>query len=76
MSWSPRCEAILAYPGDVLTRPEHLSASRLNAQDVRDILWLVTFNERHLAAAARRFGVQVAAPGRAWKEISTTNAKK
>ncbi len=79
----------------VLTRPEHLAASRLSAQDVNDVLdavakvstpvtfwflWrpqlqdpademvletavnggaerLVTFNERHLAVAARRFGV-------------------
>jgi predicted nucleic acid-binding protein len=38
--------------------------------------WLVTFNERHLAAAARRFGIQVAAPGKAWKEIQTQNETK
>jgi putative PIN family toxin of toxin-antitoxin system len=98
----------------VLTRREHLAASRLSAQDVNEVLgavakvstpvhfwflwrpqlqdpademvletavngradWLVTFNERHLAAAARRFGVQVAAPGNAWKEIQTHNEKK
>jgi putative PIN family toxin of toxin-antitoxin system len=98
----------------VLTRPEHLAASRVSAQDVSEVLdavakvstpvhfwflWrpqlqdigdemvletavngradlLVTFNERHLAVAARRFGVRVAAPGRAWKEIQLENEKK
>jgi len=31
--------------------------------------WLVTFNLRHLAKAAREFGVRVARPCDAWKEI-------
>jgi predicted nucleic acid-binding protein len=38
--------------------------------------WLVTFNERHLAVAARRFGIRAAAPGKAWKEIQLENEKK
>jgi predicted nucleic acid-binding protein len=37
---------------------------------------LVTFNQRHLAAAARRFGVRVAAPGIVWKEIQLRDEKK
>jgi predicted nucleic acid-binding protein len=85
----------------VLTRPEHLQASGLNANEMNEILdafakvstpvhlrflWrprlkdpademvletavngaadrLVTFNERHLAAAGREFGIGVLAPG-------------
>lgn len=31
--------------------------------------WLVTFNQRHLAGAAREFGIRVARPGDAWREI-------
>ncbi len=31
--------------------------------------WLVTFNLRHLAAAAREFGIQVLRPCDAWREI-------
>jgi len=31
--------------------------------------WLVTFNIRHLSAAAREFGIPVARPCDAWKEI-------
>jgi putative PIN family toxin of toxin-antitoxin system len=31
--------------------------------------WLVTFNERHLAAAARTFGIRVKRPCDAWREI-------
>jgi predicted nucleic acid-binding protein len=31
--------------------------------------WLVTFNLRHLAAAAREFGIRAARPGDAWREI-------
>ena len=31
--------------------------------------WLVTFNVRHLAAAAREFGIRVMRPRDAWKEI-------
>lgn len=38
--------------------------------------WLVTFNQRHLAAAARRFGVKTGTPRTAWKEIQSQNEKK
>jgi predicted nucleic acid-binding protein len=31
--------------------------------------WLVTFNVRHLAVAAREFGIRVLRPGDAWSEI-------
>ena len=31
--------------------------------------WLITFNLRHLADAAREFGIRVARPGDAWREI-------
>jgi predicted nucleic acid-binding protein len=31
--------------------------------------WLVTFNVRHLAAAAREFGIRVMRPCDAWREI-------
>ena len=31
--------------------------------------WLVTFNVRHLADAARKFGIQVMRPCDAWREI-------
>jgi len=31
--------------------------------------WLVTFNQRHLAGAAREFGIRVARPGDAWREV-------
>jgi predicted nucleic acid-binding protein len=31
--------------------------------------WLVTFNLRHLAAAARRFGIQVGRPCDVWREF-------
>ena len=31
--------------------------------------WLVTFNVRHLADAAKLFGIRVGRPGAAWKEI-------
>jgi predicted nucleic acid-binding protein len=31
--------------------------------------WLVTFNLRHLADAARQFGIRVARPCDAWREI-------
>lgn len=114
-----RIELLLSVPlmveyEAVLTRAEHLAASRLSAQDVNDVLdavakvstpvtfwflWrpqlqdpademvletavnggadrLVTFNERHLAAAARLFGVQVAAPGQAWKKFQPQIEKK
>ncbi len=38
--------------------------------------WLVTFNERHLARAAREFGIRVGRPAEAWKEIRKKYAKK
>jgi len=31
--------------------------------------WLVTFNLRHLASAAREFGIHVARPCDAWREV-------
>jgi predicted nucleic acid-binding protein len=31
--------------------------------------WLVTFNLRHLAGAAREFGIRAARPADAWREI-------
>ncbi len=37
---------------------------------------LVTFNLRHLAVAAREFGIQVMVPGEAWKEVKRRNEKK
>lgn len=37
---------------------------------------LVTFNERHLAAAAGQFGVKVARPAAAWKEVRRRNEKE
>ena len=38
--------------------------------------YLVTFNERHFAAAARRFGIRVLRPREMWKEIRKRNDKK
>ena len=38
--------------------------------------WLVTFNERHLGAAARRFGMRSSVPRDAWKEVQRRNEKK
>jgi putative PIN family toxin of toxin-antitoxin system len=37
---------------------------------------LVTFNVRHLAAAAREFGVRVIQPRDAWKEVQRRNEKE
>ena len=37
---------------------------------------LVTFNERHLAVAAREFGVRVLLPRDVWKEVQRRNEKK
>ena len=37
---------------------------------------LVTFNVRHLAEAAREFGIRVLRPADAWKEIQRRNEKK
>ena len=34
---------------------------------------LVTFNMRHLAAAAKRFGIRALQPGDAWKEVRHLN---
>lgn len=97
---------ILEYEA-VLTRPEHLDAGGLTAQQVGEVLdalvkvstpvplrflWrprlkdpsdemvletavnggadcLITFNVRHLAEATREFGIRVAQPRDAWKEI-------
>ena len=91
----------------VLTRPEHLAASGLTAEQVNEVLdalvkvlipvhmsfrwrprlknpgdemvletavngesgWLVTFNLRHLAVAAREFGIRVSRPRDAWQEV-------
>jgi len=98
----------------VLTRPEHLDASGLNAAQMNEVLdamakvlspvhlrflWrprlkdpademvletavnggadgLVTFNLRHLAAAAGEFGIHVFLPRDAWKEVQRRNEKK
>jgi len=37
---------------------------------------LVTFNERHLGAAAREFGIRVLPPRDVWKEIKRQNEKE
>ncbi len=37
---------------------------------------LVTFNVRHLAEAAREFGIRVMRPRDAWKEVKARNEKK
>lgn len=37
---------------------------------------LVTFNQRHLAAVAREFGIRVLAPRDAWKEVRPRSAEK
>ena len=37
--------------------------------------WLVTFNVRHLADAAREFGIRVMRPRDAWKEIQKHEKK-
>jgi len=37
--------------------------------------WLVTFNTRHLAVAAREFGVRVMRPSEAWKEFQKHEKK-
>lgn len=37
---------------------------------------LVTFNVRHLASAAREFGIRSLPPGDSWKEMQERNAKK
>lgn len=37
---------------------------------------LVTFNLRHLAIAAREFGIQALAPGDCWKEVRQEDEKK
>jgi putative PIN family toxin of toxin-antitoxin system len=38
--------------------------------------WLVTFNVRHLAEAARQFGIRVLRPRDAWKEVRRRNEKE
>jgi putative PIN family toxin of toxin-antitoxin system len=98
----------------VLTRPEHLAASGLTADQVNAILdalatvlvpvrlrflWrprlkdpademvletavnggadrLITFDVRHLAEAAREFGIRVLRPRGVWKEVQAPNEKK
>lgn len=37
---------------------------------------LVTFNQRHLAVAARQFSIRGLTPSEAWKEVQLRNAKK
>jgi len=37
---------------------------------------LVTFNVRHLAEAAREFGIPVMRPREAWQEVQQQNAKE
>ena len=37
---------------------------------------LVTFNLRHLATAAREFGIRAMVPGEVWKEVRRRNEKK
>jgi hypothetical protein len=37
---------------------------------------LVTFNLRHLTAAAQRFGIQAMTPPEAWREMQRRNEKK
>jgi predicted nucleic acid-binding protein len=37
--------------------------------------WLVTFNVRHLAEAARGFGIRVLRPREAWREIQRHEKK-
>jgi putative PIN family toxin of toxin-antitoxin system len=61
--WRPR----LKDPADemVLETAVHGRADRL-----------VTFNIRHLAAAAREFGIRVLVPRDAWKEVQRRNEKK
>jgi len=54
--WRPR----LKDPGD-----EMVLETAVNGAADR----LVTFNERHLAAAAREFGLRVLRPREAWKEV-------
>jgi len=98
----------------VLTRPEHLDASGLTADEVNEILnalagiavrvplrflWrpqlkdpademvletavngaadlLITFNDRHFAAAAGQFGIRVLRPREAWKEVQPVDEEK
>ncbi len=38
--------------------------------------WLVTFNERHLAAAAREFGLRVLRPREMWQEVQSRDEKE
>jgi putative PIN family toxin of toxin-antitoxin system len=61
--WRPR----LKDPAD-----EMVLATAVNGGADR----LVTFNMRHLAAAAREFGIRVLRPGDAWKEVQRRNEKK
>ena len=98
----------------VLIRPEHLDASGLTSDQMKEVLdalakvsipvhlrflWrpqlkdpademvletavngradrLVTFNVRHLAQAAREFGIRVLRPRDAWQEVHRRNEKE
>jgi predicted nucleic acid-binding protein len=61
--WRPR----LKDPGD-----EMVLETAVNGAADR----LVTFDERHLASAAREFGIRVELPSSMWKEIRRRHAKK
>jgi hypothetical protein len=53
---------------------EEVFTSRLPVNGAADRL--VTFNERHLASAAREFGIRVQLPRETWKEIRRRDEKK
>ena len=61
--WRPR----LKDPGD-----EMVLETAVNGAADR----LVTFNQRHLAVAAREFGIRVLFPRDMWKEVQQRNEKK
>jgi putative PIN family toxin of toxin-antitoxin system len=61
--WRPQ----LKDPGDEMV----LESAVNGGADV-----LVTFNDRHLAAAARRFGIRVMRPREAWQEMRRRDEKK
>ncbi|MGD0772369.1 MAG: putative toxin-antitoxin system toxin component, PIN family [Candidatus Solibacter sp.] len=61
--WRPR----LKDPGD-----EMVLETAINGEAGR----LVTFNVRHLAAAAREFGIRVLRPRDMWKEVQRRNEKE
>jgi putative PIN family toxin of toxin-antitoxin system len=61
--WRPQ----LKDPGDEMV----LASAENGSAEV-----LVTFNERHLAAAARGFGIRVMRPREAWKEVRRRHEEK